>query len=487
MSRKRARSVGQLGYVTLNEREDEMRNSYVLRAPASMMLLTQFLMKANRTIRGLASATLLTLFLFPAASRAANVTVGCPGATGGPFNYSSLSAALSALPLTNVTITVSGTCTEAVVINAAQNLDIVGTPGAGLVDPGGNPANFGAVIEIDNSQTVILQGLSVQVASRPAAIAIPVILVQSSGNVRVVQCRLEGAGASDGIDMFQSTVLLIGATVIENNNDGQGNGEGVFLQGPNSLLGLHNDSSGHCPLIQGNGDNGILATGGGASVRAPGDSGCVTIQNNGLGAVVGNLGATIGLNVSQSRPGAVQLLNNSFGIIATNGSRLAINGPTLIQGNTVDGIRLRNASGALSVLDGTSGPTIQQNGTSVNPPCCSPAAGVSVANNSELDISAGLVTDNSSPGVLVQDNSSVRFVGSLITVTRNPIGVEVIDVSSAALFLAPSISGNTKLDLVCGPESVAHGDNSAVGRSNCPQFRHEANPSALTKHGKPIP
>ena len=462
-----------------------MRNNHVLSASASVKLLTLFLRKANRAIGGLASASLLTLFVLPAATRAANVTVGCPGATGGPFNYSSLSAALSAMPLTNATITVSGSCTEAVLINGAQNLQIIGTPGAGLVDPGGNPANFGAVIEIDNSQNVLLQGLSVRVIPRPAATAIPVILVQAS-DVRVAESRLEGAGASNGIDMFQSTVRLIGATVIENNNDGQGNGEGVFLQGPNALLILRNDSSGNCPLIQGNGDNGILAAGGETTVLAPLGFGCVTVQNNGLAAIFGNLGATIILNVSQSSPGAIQLLNNPFGAVATNGSRLAISGPALIQGNTVEGIRLRNASGALSALDGPSGPTIQQNATNLNPPCCLPPAGISVANNSELDLTAGLITDNSSPGVLVQDNSSVRFIGPL-TITRNPIGVEVTDVSSAALFLAPSISGNTKLDVVCGPESVAHGDNSAIGRSDCPQFRREDHPSVPAKRGKPMP
>lgn len=425
-----------------------------------------------------AMVSILALLGLAVPARAA--TVGCAGATGGPFDYSSLGAALSALPLTNNTITVSGTCTEAVVVAGAQNLQIIGTPGAALVDPGGNPANFNAVLEIDNSQNVVIQGLSIQVASRPASTAISVVLVQSS-DVKVAQCRLEGAGASDGIDMFQSTVRLIGATVIENNNDGQGSGEGVLVQGPNALLILRSDTS-ICPLIQGNGNNGILATGGGATVR----TGCATIQNNGYAGVFGNLGATIALNVSQASPGSVKLLNNFDGLAAVNGAHFNLSGPVLIQGNAVDGIRLRNAFGSLFVSDGTSGPTIQGNGTSLNPPCCAPAAGISVANSGALDVQGGLITNNPAPGIIVQDNSSVRLIGPL-TITDNPIGVQVTDVSSAAFFLAPSISGNTKLDVVCGPESVAHGDNSAVGKSNCPQFRHEDNPLTLPKHGKPMP
>lgn len=418
----------------------------------------------------------------------ANVTVGCAGATGGPFNYTTLTAAVQANPTGNVEIDVSGTCTEAVVVAGVQNLLILGAPGAALVDPGGSPPNFSAVLEIDNSQNVRVQGLSIQVASRTIDNAIPVILVQSS-DVRIVQDRIEGAGASDGIDMFQATVRLIGATIIENNNDGQGDGEGVFLQGPNATLTLQADASGNCPLIQGNGDSGIFASQGGATVRAPGGRGCATIQNN-FSGIDGNLGATIVLNVLQANPGAIKLLNNSFGLVATNGTHFNLEGPVLIQGNSADGIRLRNAFGSLTGSDGTAGPLVQQNGTSLNPPCCVPAAGISLANNATLDLTGGQVTNNAGPGVIAQDNSSVRLIGQTnqLSVANNPIGVEVTDASSAALFMAPSISGNSSADVVCGPDAVAHGDLSAVGKINCPQFKRQQNAVAPPKHGKsPIP
>jgi hypothetical protein len=193
--------------------------------------------------------------------------------------------------------------------------------------------------------------------------------------------------------------------------------------------------------------------------------------------VFGNLGAIIELNSSQSNPGSVKLINNPFGLLGQNGTHIAISGPVLIQGNAQDGIRLRGSSGGLGPSDGTAGPTIQGNGTSLNPVCCAPDAGVSLTNNSSLDLSGGQITNNAAPGVIVQDNSSVRLIGPL-SITNNPIGLEVTDASSAALFFAPSISGNTILDVVCGPESVAHGDNSAVARSNCPQFRSERSSSA---------
>lgn len=437
--------------------------------------------------RCLGTVFILLCCILVASSAEANVTVGCAGATGGgPFNYPTLTAALLGNPTGNVEIDVSGTCTEAVVIAGVQNLSIVGIAGAALVDPGGSPPNFNAVLEIDNSSNVLVQNMSLQVASRDVNNATPIVLVQSS-DVRVFGSKLEGAGASDGIDMFQSTVRLIGATLIENNNDGHGDGEGVFLQGPNALLIVRADGAGNCPVIQGNGDNGILAQGGGTVVRAPLGPGCATIQNNGSAAVFENVGATIQLNVPQANPGSVKLLNNSFGLAAVNGSHFNLSGPVLIQGNSIEGIRIRNAFGGLFASDGTSGPTIQGNGTNLNPPCCASLGGISVANNADLDMQGGLVANNGARGIIVQDNSSARIIGPL-SITNNPIGLEVTDASSAALFLAPSILGNSSADVVCGPDAVAHGDLSAVGKVNCPQFKPQQNAVAPPKHGKsPLP
>jgi hypothetical protein len=100
-----------------------------------------------------------------------------------------------------------------------------------------------------------------------------------------------------------------------------------------------------------------------------------------------------------------------------------------------------------------------------------------LGNNATLDLSAADVTNNAAPGIIAQDNSSVRLIGrsGQVSIARNPIGVEVTDVSSLGLFLAPSVSGNSTADIVCGPGSAAHGDPSAVGKINCPQYRPQLN------------
>ncbi len=165
------------------------------KGPISMYLsVTSRLFSHQGNRRFVLSMLVLVLGLLGSAVPSRASTVGCAGASGGPFDFPSLTAALSAQPIPSGTIFVSGTCTEFVLIAGAQGLQIIGTPGAAIVDPGDQFPPIGGVVEIDNSQFVVLRGLSIQVASRTIDSAIPVILVQSS-DVRVFGCRLEGAGA----------------------------------------------------------------------------------------------------------------------------------------------------------------------------------------------------------------------------------------------------------------------------------------------------
>ncbi len=182
-------------------------------------------------------------------------------------------------------------------------------------------------------------------------------------------------------------------------------------------------------------------------------------------------------------PGAILIQGNVDGVAATNGGSLSINGPALIQGNTRNGVVLAGAAGGISASGlGPAGPTIQGNGSGPFV-CCVLAAGINVVTGSRLQFRSGLVTDNFAPGLLVHDNSVVRIfgpglAGQTVRITNNPVGVEVTNLSTAALFLGPIISGNTGPDLSCSPESVAYGDGSGVGRINCPGFKVQPLPGA---------
>lgn len=102
---------------------------------------------------------------------------------------------------------------------------------------------------------------------------------------------------------------------------------------------------------------------------------------------------------------------------------------------------------------------------------------------------AGLVTNNSAPGILVQDDSSATVVAqSPISITQNPIGISVINASTVELAAAPSVTGNANGDLVCGAFSVAYGDASGVGRLNCSTFNPQNHGRPGQGHqGRPLP
>jgi hypothetical protein len=74
------------------------------------------------------------------------------------------------------------------------------------------------------------------------------------------------------------------------------------------------------------------------------------------------------------------------------------------------------------------------------------------------------------------------------SITQNPVGISVTNVSTAALFLAPSLTGNVNSDLQCGPDSVGYGDLTNVGKNGCAQFKSVQSPGKAPKRlSKPLP
>ncbi len=92
--------------------------------------------------------------------QAADVTVGCEGAGKGPFKYSSISDALTALYAISYrdhTITVSGTCTEFVQIRDFENLRLIGTAGTAIVAD--TPRS---VLSVNASKSIFIEGLALR-------------------------------------------------------------------------------------------------------------------------------------------------------------------------------------------------------------------------------------------------------------------------------------------------------------------------------------
>lgn len=113
--------------------------------------------KVNPGSRASLLAILYVVSLVPGIAQAANVTVGCPGGSGG--TYPSITAALAAIGQTGPsTITVTGTCNQNVSLYNARSITIVAGPGGAAVLGPQDQDTF----DIALSRDITLQGLEIR-------------------------------------------------------------------------------------------------------------------------------------------------------------------------------------------------------------------------------------------------------------------------------------------------------------------------------------
>jgi hypothetical protein len=121
-------------------------------------------MLRHTTLTGTIVICIALVMIHPISSQAANVTVGCAGATG-TFDYSNITDALNALHAISPRdhqITVSGTCSELVTVSDFQNLRLFGTAGGAIADPGASVAGPGFVLSVVQSTNVLVQGFTLK-------------------------------------------------------------------------------------------------------------------------------------------------------------------------------------------------------------------------------------------------------------------------------------------------------------------------------------
>jgi len=157
----------------------------------------------------------------------------------------------------DISIVVSGTCNEDVLIKGFDRLTLMTTTGATINDPSGGT---NATVEIENTNSVTLQGFIIN-GGQPGVIC---------GGVSVSVCYLSGntiqASQFSGVFVSAASSAVLNGNVIQNN---LGRGMTVNL---NSSANSNNDT------FQGNAGGGITANQGYVV------AGTSTIQNNaGLG------------------------------------------------------------------------------------------------------------------------------------------------------------------------------------------------------------
>ena len=355
------------------------------------------IMGKNRLFRASVFATLLSFILLPAAAHAANVTVGCPGGSGG--TYASITDALNAIGQTGPsTITVTGTCQENVSLNNARSITIVSGPsGASVVGPLDTDT-----FDISLSQDIHLVNLDISgTFSTTGNGGGAGVSIGGASGVQILGCNIHDNQAA-GVVANTSMVSLQGTTIqyntpndgLELNGNSQGSVTGSIFQYNGSLTGSTN--GGHSEGIFAGGNSQVGFFGRGSLVQYNAERG---IAATGLSQVL--LGGR----------GTIIQGNGTKGILVIEGSHLQVNSPgTVIQDN-----------GGACPLDPTCGgifaaqdSTVSLTGTISG----NHGSGVSVAQGSNVGLHGATVTNNTGDGVHIQWLSIGDF-GSVNTITGN--------------------------------------------------------------------
>src|SRR5438270_236160 len=259
---------------------------------------------------------LFLCLIFSLSAFANNVTVGCAGAVG-TFDFSTLQAAFDALHAAsnrNHRITVSGTCAEVTGIFDFESLQVIGTAGATLLDPGPNaPGNPGTLLAMGESKNIFIQGITFQgLGAQGRTLSV----VTDSVNVIFDHCIFQDS--STGVFLNEGSIVHLTATVLQNNNMGSRiSGSEMTMGSPGG--GLEQS------YVQNNGVGIQIDENAQMDVWTSS-----TIQNNGEGIIVN------GGRLRFCCSGNIQILNNLFGLDVNYGT-MDMLGPVTVQGNTFFG------------------------------------------------------------------------------------------------------------------------------------------------------
>jgi hypothetical protein len=362
-------------------------------------------------VKHLIGAGALVLLLVPRPAGAASVTVGCPGAPGGPYDYASLSEAIFGVgPHGPNVITVEGVCHNEPnpLIIGFWNLTVIAGPAGATISRdltacGGAPTSDGSrvTLSIIDSQSIVLTGL-----------------VVSGGR---------GIGITDG-----SSVNGLALTV----QNSLGNGIGVS----NSSLSLGMPGSGPFAgmptVVQDHCGSGISAGTGASVALGPG----TTVQgNSGSGLfAAGDAGLNGGTNVATP----ILIQNNQLQGVAVNSQgSVNFNGEVIIQNNALAGGQRRAAIVSFG--------------------------GVIGVNSSGLQ-----VVDNQGAGIEALTQSTIRLAGPsadpVVTISGNTgPGINLSQMSMAWVTAATSVTGNGAGNVTCDSTSNVFGDDSGILQSKC--------------------
>jgi len=295
-----------------------------------------------------------------------------------------------------VTVLVSGTCTEYVQINGFERLTLNGLPGATLQQPSTDPTNglLVQVISIAASRSVTIDGFAVH--SRASALD-DIGIGQNSIDVRLRNLTVDGAGAF-GIFVFEGSQVSLARVTTRDLG---------FAVAALDLSDVHIES---CLFENSTGalfHEGLFVGTGHVTIQNS------TIRNMQVGIDIGNTGIvdiqSFNTYFPVSTPHDVVIENpagtNSYGASVHGGSslnlgdtKLRITNPGQPGGGNTGGVYVSDGStltaGANLVISGSQG------------------QGVFVSNNSHASLAGSSITGSGHGGLVVANLSSVAVMGS---------------------------------------------------------------------------
>lgn len=378
------------------------------------------------------------LSAFAAPVDAANVTVGCPGGSGG--TYPSINAALAAIgQIGPHTITVTGTCAESVSLFNARSIFIIApAPGAATIVGFQESDTF----DIQQSQDITLQNLEIR-GNAASSFGLGVNIFTNS-QAKIISCNIHD-NPDGGVSADSSSQVALNNTTLQNSSNGDG-------------LDVTNDSTAD-----------MVAT---------------TIQNNaGFGIAVFNRSGIVirRQNLIQNNAGGV-------GIQAVDSSKIEIESgapglSTTIQGHGTNGIQI----GDQAMLRIQGGPhTIQGNGFAcpTDPTC----GGIFAIRNSTMRLGRVNISGNQGSGIAMEQLADLGLDNS--TVSNNSgdgIHIRRISVGQFGSIAPNTITGNGGASVYCDTTSLVVGDLSTFSKIACSQIERTVGPPRPGNAKRPTP
>jgi hypothetical protein len=404
------------------------------------------------------SILVASVLLAASSASAANLTVICPG--GGPGAYPSITSALNAI--TNNagpnSITVSGTCTENILIRNQNDLNIQAAPGStAVIANAANPAQI--TVQLFGSRLVSFTGLSIQGGN-------PGVFVNQGSDLQMFNSVIE-KNVGGGAEALIKSDLNLNSCIIRNNG-----GFGILV-GDSSVVVVMTPIQ----ILNNNGPGAIAYS-----------SGYIKFQSTGGHIIEGNAGSGIlagpdGHVLIQSDLPTVIRNNGGDGLAFLEGSTGEVDGQNTIENNGAFGVRV--VSSAVTFYGASTGSTITGhgfagvevsrggeltfdgphhitgNGNPVN------GAGIRVERSS-LSLQNGATVSNSIGSGIFGDANSGIVLGPTASVTNSTsTGVRLRHKSLVGLTAPVTIQGNGGANIACDSTSLAYGQLAGIAGVQC--------------------